>query len=54
MVRQDVPKDCDLATVTDQELETLMEKLNHHQRKYLDFPTPFKVFFDQSIIAILS
>ena len=54
LVRQDIPKDHDLATATDQELEILMDKLNHHQRKYLDFPTPFEVFFDQSIVAILS
>ena len=54
LVRQDILKDHDIATATDQELEILMDKLNHYQRKCLDFQTPFEAFFDQSIVAILS
>ncbi len=52
LVRQYIPKSRDLATVTDQELEVIMYKLNHRPRKCLDFRSPFEVFFEQSVVAL--
>jgi IS30 family transposase len=52
LVRQYIPKDSDLDTVTDQELEVIMSKLNHRPRKCLDFLSPFDVFFEQSAVAL--
>ncbi len=54
LVRQDIHKDLDVAALTDQELKILMDMLNHHQRKCLDYQTHIKVFFEQSIVAIFS
>jgi IS30 family transposase len=52
LVRQYIPKSRDLATVTAQELEVVMHKLNHRPRKCLDFRSPFEVFFEQSAVAL--
>jgi IS30 family transposase len=52
LVRQYIPKNRDLATVTVQELEGIMHKLNHRPRKCLDFRSPFEVFFERSVVAL--
>jgi len=45
LVRQYIPKGRDLGTVSNQELDIIMHKLNHRPRKCLDFHSPFEVFF---------
>ena len=49
VVRQYIPKNRDLSSVTDEELLQIMNKLNHRSRKCLDFKTPFQVFFEHSV-----
>ena len=49
LIRQYIPKDRDLSSVTGEELVQIMNKLNHRPRKCLDFKTPFEVFFEQSV-----
>lgn len=49
LVRQYIPKNRDLSTVTKEELVMIMKKLNHRPRKCLDFRSPFEVFFHQSV-----
>ncbi len=49
LVRQYIPKNRELSSVTDEELVQIMNKLNHRPRKCLDFKTPFEVFFEQSV-----
>ena len=46
LVRQYIPKNRDLASVTEEELTKIINKLNHRPRKCLDFKTPFEVFFE--------
>lgn len=52
LVRQYIPKNRDLATVTAQELHAVMHKLNHRPRKCLDFRSPFEVFFEHYSVAL--
>ena len=49
LVRQYIPKNRDLSSVTEDELVQIMNKLNHRPRKCLDFKTPFEVFFEHSV-----
>jgi IS30 family transposase len=49
LVRQYIPKNRDLSSVSDEELLLIMNKLNHRPRKCLDFKTPFEVFFEQPV-----
>jgi IS30 family transposase len=49
LVRQYIPKNMELNTVTNDELEMIMTKLNHRPRKCLDFMSPFEVFFEQPV-----
>jgi transposase, IS30 family len=49
LIRQYIPKNRDLSTVTSQELVMIMWRLNHRPRKCLDFMSPFEVFFKQSV-----
>jgi IS30 family transposase len=46
LIRQYFPKQRDLTTVTKQEIEQAMNKLNHRPRKSLGFRTPYEVFFN--------
>lgn len=46
LIRQFFPKDQDLRGVTDEQLTTVMETLNHRPRKTLGYRTPHEVFFD--------
>lgn len=45
LIRQYFPKRRDLSTVTQQELNHAMHRLNHRPRARLGFKTPFEVFF---------
>jgi IS30 family transposase len=49
LIRQYIPKDRHLASVTDADLELIMNRLNHRPRKCLDFLSPFEVFFYHSV-----
>ncbi len=46
LIRQYFPKDRDLTTVTEAEIEHVTNKLNHRPRKSLGFRTPHEVFFN--------
>jgi IS30 family transposase len=46
LIRQFFPKRRGLTTVTQQEIEQAMNKLNHRPRKSLGFRTPHEVFFN--------
>lgn len=46
LVRQYLPKSRRLDTVTDEELDLIMHRLNHRPRKTLGFRTPYEVFFN--------
>jgi len=46
LIRQYFPKHCDLTTVTDAEVQEVMNKLNHRPRKSLGYLTPYEVFFN--------
>jgi IS30 family transposase len=54
LVRQYIPKKRDLTSVTNDDLEQIMIKLNHRPRKCLDFRSPFEVFFEQHSVALTS
>jgi IS30 family transposase len=49
LVRQYIPKNRKLNSVTNDELDLIMTKLNHRPRKCLDFMSPFEVFFNHSV-----
>ena len=49
LVRQYIPKNRELTSVTENELEQIMINLNHRPRKCLDFKSPFEVFFDNPV-----
>lgn len=44
LIRQYLPKGCDFANVTDQDLALITEKLNNRPRKSLNYATPNEVF----------
>ena len=46
LIRQYFPKHRDLTTVTDAEVQEVMNKLNHRPRKSLGYRTPYEVFFN--------
>jgi IS30 family transposase len=49
LVRQYIPKNRDFTSVTNNELEQIMLKLNHRPRKCLDYKSPFEVFFEHPV-----
>jgi IS30 family transposase len=49
LVRQNIPKKCNFASVTDDELIHVIKRLNYRPRKCLAFMSPFEVFFDQAV-----
>jgi IS30 family transposase len=51
-VRQYFPKGTDLATITEESVEHVLQRLNHRPRKTLGFITPHQVFFRQSPVAL--
>ena len=52
LIRQYLPKDRDLTTVTAQASLMIMDRLNHRPRKCLDFKTPYEVFFEYNSVAL--
>jgi len=54
LIRQYLPKERDLTTVTAQEEIMIMDRLNLRPRKCLDFCTPFEVFFGLIPVALTS
>ena len=46
LLRQYIPKDRPLSTVTQEELKMIENKLNHRPRKRLGFRTPHEVFHE--------
>jgi IS30 family transposase len=53
LVRQYFPKKCSFATITEQEIEFVMERLNNRPRKCLGFKSPNQVFFNHSSVVAL-
>ena len=52
LVRQYFPKGSDFTSITDEEVEAVMQRLNHRPRKTLEFQTPHQVFFHQTPVAL--
>jgi len=52
LVRQYFPKGTDFASITDAEVERVMQRLNQRPRKTLGFTTPHQVFFKQPPVAL--
>ncbi len=50
-VRQYFPKKRGFITITDEEIEMVMHRLNNRPRKCLDFRTPNQVFFNHPVVA---
>ncbi|PLX74679.1 MAG: IS30 family transposase, partial [Desulfuromonas sp.] len=48
LIRQYFPKHRDLRTVTDEEIQKTMDRLNNRPRKCLGYRTPNEVFFGKS------
>jgi IS30 family transposase len=49
LIRQYFPKDRDFTTITQQEIDTAMERLNNRPRKRLGYQTPNQVFFKSGV-----
>ena len=49
LIRQYFPKKMDFSTITQQQLNTVMRKLNHRPRKTLGSRTPHEVFFNINV-----
>ena len=54
LIRQYFPKQRDLSTVTDDEIQKAMDRLNNRPRKCLGYRTPNEVFFGKSPVALAS
>jgi len=57
LIRQYVPKKTDMSTVTQEQLNTIADKLNSRPRKKLGFKNPLQIFmanFDKPIVALAS
>jgi IS30 family transposase len=52
LIRQYFPKNRDFTTITQQEINTAMERLNNRPRKRLGYQTPSQVFFSSSGVAL--
>jgi IS30 family transposase len=48
LIRQYFTKGSSFETITDKEVEAVMQKLNHRPRKTLNYKTPHAVFFAES------
>lgn len=49
LIRQYFPKNRDFTTITQQEIDTAMERLNNRPRKRLGYQTPSQVFFKSGV-----
>ena len=54
LIRQYFPKHRDFRTVTNEEIQRAMDRLNNRPRKCLGYRTPNEVFFDKSLVALAS
>ena len=54
LIRQYFPIHRDFRTVTDEEIQRAMDRLNNRPRKCLGYRTPNEVFFDKSPVALAS
>jgi IS30 family transposase len=54
LVRQYFPKGCDLAKVTEAEVQRAVELLNNRPRKTLHYRTPNEIFFKQRMVLTIS
>ncbi len=52
LVRQYFPKKHDFVTITDTEINRVMERLNNRPRKTLGYKTPNEVFFKRPLVAL--
>jgi IS30 family transposase len=52
LVRQYFPKKHDFATITDTEVNHVLERLNNRPRKTLGYRTPTEVFFKRPLVAL--
>ncbi len=52
LVRQYFPKKHDFVTITDREINRVMERLNNRPRKTLGYKTPNEVFFKRPLVAL--
>jgi IS30 family transposase len=48
LIRQYFPKGSSFESITETDVEKVMERLNHRPRKTLNYKTPFEVFFEVS------
>jgi IS30 family transposase len=53
LIRQYFPKKRNFATITEKEIEFVMERLNNRPRKCLGFKSPNQVFFNHSCVVAL-
>jgi len=51
LIRQYVSKGSDIRTITNEQIEHIMERLNNRPRKYLGFLTPNEVFYERKILT---
>lgn len=51
LLRQYFPKSRDFSTISENEIENVMLKLNHRPRRCLAFDSPFKEFFKKEVIC---
>jgi IS30 family transposase len=49
LIRQYIPKKRKFTSVSETEVELIMDRLNNRPRKCLDFMSPFEMFLDQSV-----
>jgi transposase, IS30 family len=54
LVRQYFPKGCDLANLTETEVQRVVELLNNRPRKTLRYRTPNEIFFKQRMVLTIS
>lgn len=54
LIRQYLPKGTDFQSLTKQEVQTIMDKLNNRPRKCLGFKTPNQVFFGITLPVALA
>mgnify|MGYP000707317631 CR=1 FL=1 len=52
LIRQYFPKNRDFRTVTDEEIQIAMDRLNNRPRKCLGYQTPNEVFFGKPLVAL--
>jgi IS30 family transposase len=53
LIRQYVPKGSDIRTITKEQIEHIMERLNNRPRKSLGFLTPNEVFYERKNINLI-